>query len=160
MKKFLVAVGVIIALGALWAGASWYTGKQLAQNIDTVTIEFNKQLQEAYPNSGFKLVYRDYQGGVFSSTFSLVLQPNGSASETRPLAPKHEIVLNETFSHGSLPLALLKKMNLRPSMAHIRSELANSEATKELFDVLQNQLFFSAETRVAFNGDTVSVISL
>lgn len=51
-------------------------------------------------------------------------------------------------------------MNLRPSMAHIHSELANTEATKELFDKLQNQPFFSAETRVAFNGDNASVISL
>lgn len=160
MKKSLVAVGVIVTLGAVWTGTSWYTGKQLAQNIDTVTAEFNKQLQEAYPNSGFKLVYRDYQGGVFSSTFSLVLQPDGSASETRPLAPKNEVVLNETVSHGPLPIALLKKMNLRPSMAHIHSELANTEATKALFEVLQNQPFISAETRVAFNGDTASVISL
>lgn len=160
MKKSLVAVGVIVALGAVWTGASWYTGKQLAQNIDTVTAEFNKQLQEAYPNSGFKLVYRDYRGGVFSSTFSLVLQPDGSVSETRPLAPKNEVVLNETVSHGPLPLALLAKMNFRPSMAHIHTELANTEATKALFDVLQNQSFLSAETRVAFNGDTASVISL
>ncbi len=160
MKKSLVAVGVIVALGAVWTGASWYTGKQLAQNIDIVTAEFNKQLQEAYPNPGFKLVYRDYQGGVFSSTFSLVLQPDGTASETRPLAPKNEVVLNETVSHGPLPLALLKKLNLRPSMAHIHSELANTEATKSLFDALSNQPFFSAETRVAFNGDTSSIISL
>lgn len=160
MKKSLVAVGIIVALGVVWTGASWYTGKQLAQNIDTVTAEFNKQLQDAYPNSGFKLVYRDYQGGVFSSTFSLVLQPDGAASETRPLSLKNEVVLNETISHGPLPLALLKKLNLRPSMAHIHSELANTEATRPLFDALSNQPFLSAETRVAFNGDTSSIISL
>lgn len=27
MKKSLVAVSVIVVLGAAWTGASWYTGK-------------------------------------------------------------------------------------------------------------------------------------
>jgi uncharacterized protein YdgA (DUF945 family) len=29
MKKSLVAAGVIIALGVVWTGGAWYTGKQL-----------------------------------------------------------------------------------------------------------------------------------
>jgi hypothetical protein len=29
MKKSVVAVGVIVALGVVWTGASWFTGKQL-----------------------------------------------------------------------------------------------------------------------------------
>ncbi|MGK2946512.1 MAG: DUF945 family protein [Candidatus Malihini olakiniferum] len=65
MKKSLVAVRVTVALGALWAGASLYTDKKLTKNIDTVTAEFNTQLQDIYPHSVFKLVYRDYQEGVF-----------------------------------------------------------------------------------------------
>lgn len=160
MKKSLVAVGVIIALGAVWTGASWYTGKQLAQRIDTVTAELNKQVQQAYPNSGLKVVYRDYQGGVFSSTFALVLQADSNAAGTPALTPGTEIVMNETVSHGPLPLANLKKFNLIPALASVHSEIANTEATKSLFDLLQGQPFFSAETRVAFNGDSASVISL
>ncbi len=27
MKKSVVAVGVIVALGVIWTGASWYTGE-------------------------------------------------------------------------------------------------------------------------------------
>ncbi len=33
MKKSLVAISVIVVLGAAWTGASWYTGKQLEQNM-------------------------------------------------------------------------------------------------------------------------------
>jgi uncharacterized protein YdgA (DUF945 family) len=29
MKKSLVAAGVIVALGVVWTGGAWYTGKQL-----------------------------------------------------------------------------------------------------------------------------------
>lgn len=160
MKKSLVAVGVIIALGAVWTGASWYTGKQLAQNIDTVTAELNKRIQDTYPNSGLKLVYRDYQGGVFSSKFALVLQADSNAASTLALKPGTEMVINETVSHGPFPLANLKKFNLLPSLASIHSELANTEITKPLFDLLQGQPLVSAETRVSFNGDSDSVISV
>lgn len=34
MKKTNVAVGVIIALGVIWTGAAWFTGKQLESHID------------------------------------------------------------------------------------------------------------------------------
>ena len=33
MKKSVVAVGVIVALGVIWTGASWYTGKQLESRL-------------------------------------------------------------------------------------------------------------------------------
>ena len=33
MKKSLVAVGVIVALGAAWGVASWQTGKKLKQTL-------------------------------------------------------------------------------------------------------------------------------
>ncbi|HDV5963957.1 TPA: DUF945 family protein, partial [Yersinia enterocolitica] len=33
MKKSLVAVSVIVVLGAAWTGASWYTGKLIEQRM-------------------------------------------------------------------------------------------------------------------------------
>lgn len=160
MKKTLVAAGVIVALGAVWTGAAWYTGKQLAQNIDTVTTDLNKRWQEAYPDSGIKLVYRDYQSGIFSSRFDLVLQADGAAPGARILTPGEEIVFNETVSHGPFPFAQLKKFHLAPSMAAVHTELANTPAVKPLFDFTQNRSFILAETRVAYSGDTSSVVSL
>ncbi|VFS53499.1 Bacterial protein of uncharacterised function (DUF945) [Moellerella wisconsensis] len=40
MKKSLVAVGVIIAVGAVWTGASWYTGSKVESEFSRV-IEKN-----------------------------------------------------------------------------------------------------------------------
>lgn len=34
MKKTNVAVGVIIALGVVWTGAAWFTGKQIESHRD------------------------------------------------------------------------------------------------------------------------------
>ncbi|RLM26917.1 GTP-binding protein [Brenneria alni] len=153
MKKSLVAVSVIIALGAVWSGASWYTGKQLAQNIDEVTDNINTQLKMAYPNAGLKLVYRDYQGGVFSSKFAYVMQADGSAKGQQILAPGEEIVFNETFSHGPFPLAQLKKFNLVPTIASVHGELANTPPVKPLFDLTQNKPFIITEAHVPYSGD-------
>ncbi|MDE9500158.1 YdgA family protein, partial [Xenorhabdus bovienii] len=36
MKKSLVAVSVIVALGAIWTGASWYTGKKLEEHLNHI----------------------------------------------------------------------------------------------------------------------------
>jgi len=33
MKKTLVAAGVVIALGIIWTGGAWYTGKQLESRL-------------------------------------------------------------------------------------------------------------------------------
>ncbi|PWD67662.1 YdgA family protein [Pectobacterium parmentieri] len=160
MKKSLVAVGVIVALGAIWTGASWYTGKQLAQQIDGFTDTLNTQIKQAYPNAGLKVVYRDYQGGVFSSTLAYVLQSDGTAKGTQFLAPGEELVFNETVSHGPFPLAQLKKFNLAPAMGSVHTELANTPAVKAWFELTKDKPFFTAETRVAYSGDTQSLITL
>jgi len=34
MNKTKVAAGVIIALGVIWTGTAWFTGKQLEKNMD------------------------------------------------------------------------------------------------------------------------------
>ncbi|KFX07461.1 GTP-binding protein [Pectobacterium betavasculorum] len=160
MKKSLVAVGVIVALGAIWTGASWYTGKQVAQQIDDFTDTLNTKIKQAYPNAGLKVVYRDYQGGVFSSTLAYVIQTDGTAKGTQFLAPGEELVFNETVSHGPFPLAQLKKFNLAPAMASVHTELANTPAVKAWFELTKDKPFFTAETRVAYSGDTQSLITL
>ncbi|MEH0875900.1 YdgA family protein [Pectobacterium cacticida] len=160
MKKSLVAVGIIVALGAVWTGASWYTGKQLAQHIDDFTDTLNTQLKQHYPNAGLKVVYRDYQGGIFSSTLAYVLQADGTAKGAQLLAPGEEIVFNETVSHGPFPLAQLKTFNIAPAMASVHSELANTPAVQSWFELTKNNPVVTAETRIAYSGDTTSLVTL
>ena len=33
MKKSLVAAGVVVALGIVWTGGAWYTGKKLETHL-------------------------------------------------------------------------------------------------------------------------------
>lgn len=36
MKKTKIAVGVVIALGVIWTGAAWITGKQIESHMDQI----------------------------------------------------------------------------------------------------------------------------
>jgi uncharacterized protein YdgA (DUF945 family) len=74
MKKSLVAAGVIIALGVVWTGGAWYTGKQLESRLADMVQQANAQLQSSAPQAG-ELTYQDYQRGLFRSHLQLVLKP-------------------------------------------------------------------------------------
>ena len=45
MKKSVVAVGVIVALGVVWTGASWYTGKQLESRLAEMVAQANSEIK-------------------------------------------------------------------------------------------------------------------
>lgn len=159
MKKSLVAVSVIVVLGAAWTGASWYTGKQLEQNMGDAVANANAQIQTHYPHAGLKVVYQDYQRGVFSSSVRFVVQPDGTAPEG-VLKPGDDISFIETIDHGPFPFAQLKKFNLIPSAASVHSELENTASVKSLFDLTQGKSPINADTRVSYSGDTASVINV
>ncbi|MGO3397076.1 MAG: DUF945 family protein, partial [Serratia proteamaculans] len=74
MKKSLVAVSVIVVLGAAWTGASWYTGKLIEQRMGEVVDNANSQLKVYLPKAGVKLGYENYQRGIFSSKIRYVLR--------------------------------------------------------------------------------------
>ncbi|MFI8416378.1 YdgA family protein [Serratia sp. NPDC078593] len=161
MKKSLVAVGVIVVLGAAWTGASWYTGKLIEQRMGEVVENANSQLKTYLPDAGVKLGYEDYHRGLFSSQVRYVLRSDGSLSgEDAALKPGDEIAFLETIDHGPFPFAQLKKFNLIPSMASVHTELENTPAAKSLFEITKGQSLFSADSRIAYNGDTSTSVDV
>lgn len=91
MKKTQVAVGVVVALGVVWTGAAWFTGKKLESNMDQMIQNANAQLTAMAPNSRLKVSYQDYQRGIFSSKMNVVIQAS-SQTEDNPLLktrPEH-----------------------------------------------------------------------
>lgn len=161
MKKSLVAVSVIVVLGAAWTGASWYTGKLIEQRMGEVVDNANSQLKAYLPKAGVKLGYENYQRGIFSSKIRYVLRADGSiTTDDAPLKPGDEVAFQETIDHGPFPFAQLKKFNLLPSMASVHTELENTPATKGLFDITKGKSLFTAESRISYNGDTSSAIDV
>lgn len=75
MKKSVVAVGVIVALGVIWTGASWYTGKQLESRLAEMMAQANSEIKRSAPEAGLELSYQDYKRGVFTSHMQVVVKP-------------------------------------------------------------------------------------
>lgn len=161
MKKSLVAVSVIVVLGAAWTGASWYTGKLIEQHMGEVVDNANGQLKAYLPKAGVKLSYENYQRALFSSKVRYVLRSDGTdTSENAALKTGEEVAFLETIDHGPFPFAQLKKFNLLPSMASVHTELENTPAVKGLFEVTKGKSLFTADSRISYNGDTASAIDI
>ena len=159
MKKTVVAAGIIIALGMVWTAGAWYTGKQFENRIATVVQQANEQLKRTAPEANVELGYANYQRGIFTSHLDLVIKPvTGTTSPW--LKTGQSVVFNERVDHGPFPLAQLKKFNLIPSMASVNTTLANTEASKPLFDIAKGEAPFVANTRIGYSGDSHSDISL
>jgi len=139
MKKSLVAVGVIVALGIIWTGGAWYTGKQFEKHVGEMVAEANAQLKRSAPQAGLELSYQDYQRGIFSSHLQLVVKPAAGQQEAL-LKPGQSVVLEQVVSHGPIPLADLKKLNILPAMASVHTTLVNNATTKALFDIAKGSL--------------------
>ncbi|QLR42982.1 YdgA family protein [Enterobacter sp. RHBSTW-00994] len=159
MKKTVIAAGVIVALGVVWTGASWFTGKQLEGRLAEMVAQANSELKRTAPEAGIELGYQNYQRGVFTSHMQLVVKPvAGSANPW--LKSGQSVVLDEVVSHGPFPLAQLKSFNLVPSMASVNTVLVNNDVTKPLFDLAKNTSPFEINTRISYAGDTRSDIAL
>ncbi len=159
MKKSLVAVGVVVALGVIWTGGAWYTGKQLESRFADMVAQANAQLKRTAPEAGLELSYQDYQRGIFSSQLKMVVKPIAGADKAL-LKPGQSVVLNEYVDHGPFPLAALKRFNLVPSMASVNTTLVNNDVTKPLFDIAKGETPFVIDTRISYGGDTHSAINL
>ena len=156
MKKSLVAVGVIVALGVIWTGGAWYTGKQVESRIADMVAQANQQLKQNAPEAGLEVSYQDYQRGVFSSQLKMVVKPIANAKDAW-LAPGQSVVLDETISHGPFPLTAF---NLSPALASIHSQLVKNDTTQHLFELAKEQSPFDINTRVSYSGETESALSL
>ncbi len=159
MKKTLVAAGIIVALGVIWTGGAWYTGKQLENRLAEMVSEANAQIKRNAPEANINVSAQDYQRGLFSSHFTLNIKPVDGVTNTW-LKPGQSIVLQETVDHGPFPLAQLKSFSLTPAMASVHTQLVNNDVTKALFDVAKGESPFIAETRIGYSGDTRSDITL
>ncbi|KAB8313564.1 DUF945 domain-containing protein [Erwinia endophytica] len=160
MKKTKIAIGVVVALGVIWTGAAWLTGKQLEKNMDQLVQNANAQIDNMAPESRLRLSYQDFQRGIFSSSARIVLQSSSQTEDNSLLKPGQSIVFDEKIDHGPFPFAQLKKFHLIPGMASVHSQLENTDAVKALFSMAQGKSVIQADTRISYSGATTSEITL
>lgn len=156
MKKSLVAVGVIVALGVVWTGASWYMGSKIESRLQEETKLANVQLAQFAKNAQFgadvKLEIRDYKKGVFTSNADFAVVISKDASDADQEKKVEEVIFTTDIDHGPFPLSDLAKFNLAPKLAAMNNTLVNNDTTKELFKLTKEKSIFDIHTSLAFDG--------
>ncbi|MCE9840813.1 YdgA family protein [Proteus terrae] len=156
MKKSLVAVGVIVALGVVWTGASWYMGSKIESRLQEETKLANVQLAQFAKNAQFgadvKLEIRDYKKGVFTSNADFAVVISQDASDADQEKKVEEVVFSTDIDHGPFPLSDLAKFNLAPKLAAMNNTLVNNNTTKDLFKLTKEKSLFNVHTSLAFDG--------
>ena len=135
MKKSTVALGIIVALGAVGVGGAWFTGEK-AQTEYLRQIELaNKQAQALGSSDSFKVIYKNkqFERGFFTSQVEdelVISLPEEGKTFTIPFSTK--------LYHGPFPLDQLTKFNFMPTMFSAQGVIGKNETTQPLFDLLKS----------------------
>ena len=157
MKKSTVALGVIVALGAVSVGGAWLTGEK-AQTEYLRQIELaNKQAQALGSSDLFKVVYQNkqFERGFFTSQVE---------DEVVISLPKEGKVFTIPFStklyHGPFPLNQLEKFNFVPTMFSAQGVIGKNETTQPLFDLLKSDKPVQYQATTSYNLSTKGKVEL
>ena len=157
MKKSVVALGVIVALGAVGVGGAWFTGEK-AQTEYLRQIELaNKQAQALGLSDSFKVVYKNKQfdRGLFTSQVEdelVISLPEEGETFTIPLSTK--------LYHGPFPLDQLTKFNFMPAMFSAQGVIGKNETTQPLFDLLKSDKPVQYQASTSYNLATKGKVEL
>ena len=157
MKKSVVALGVIVALGAVGVGGAWFTGEK-AQTEYLRQIELaNKQAQALGLSDSFKVVYKNKQfdRGLFTSQVEdelVISLPEEGETFTIPFSTK--------LYHGPFPLDQLTKFNFMPAMFSAQGVIGKNETTQPLFDLLKSDKPVQYQATTGYNLSTKGKVEL
>lgn len=157
MKKSVVALGVIVALGAVGVGGAWFTGEK-AQTEYLRQVELaNKQAQALGLSDSFKVVYKNKQfdRGLFTSQVEdelVISLPEEGETFTIPLSTK--------LYHGPFPLDQLTKFNFMPAMFSAQGVIGKNETTQPLFDLLKSDKPVQYQATTGYNLSTKGKVEL
>lgn len=131
MKKSTVAIGVVVALGVIWAGGSWYTGKTAEAQYQKQINVVNKQLAllSSSARTDVKIENVKFSRGFFSSAVSYDITIKSQADNTSWVVP-----FEGKLYHGPLPLDRLAKFDFTPAVLSATSQVVKNEQTKAWFD--------------------------
>ena len=134
MKKSAgIAVGVILAIGALSTAGAWYTGQQLPTLLDSSIKQANEQMAKTLPAVGINMSIEllSLERQFFSSNARYRVNFNGSLDGETPSSLSW--VVTDRIEHGPFPLSRLQAFKLMPVMATSNYALEQSPELEKWF---------------------------
>ncbi|WP_269495238.1 YdgA family protein [Castellaniella sp. S9] len=153
-RTLAILAGTVIALAGLYAGASWYAGREAQARIEQLVEQANLGLAAQWPVTQPQPVLRidEYRRGWFSSRIRYTLAYQDADGHARGLH------FQDALAHGPLPWAALRMGDWRPAIAYSRLVLAPGDTGGAWFDGVENRgAPLAIDTRIAFDGKVHAV---
>ena len=152
MRKTTGILVAVVAVAAVYTGASWYVGQEAQKTIEQAVADANQHLGSAMvPQSsqdGVVLAVAEYRRGIFASDIVYSLRTQDDSGK--------EYLLSDHLQHGPFPAAAVLAGNLVPMMALSQARLLPSAATQAWFDSRNGESPITGRTEVRFGGKAVS----
>lgn len=130
MRKWVSTGCAVVALGAIWTGTAWYTGKQLEAGLGPLAETVNAQARQiGFTVMGQSVSFEQvsFERGVFTShaRYRVLAAP----SEQDRVADQQDVQFVARIDHGPFPLFRLAEGHFMPAMAAARVQLAETPST-------------------------------
>ncbi|WP_424409014.1 YdgA family protein [Pasteurella sp. PK-2025] len=145
MKKSAITFSVIMAIGALWTGSAWYTGKHIESAHQHYVEKVNTKLASLkHMGIDAKIAEVKFERGIFRSQlrYDLVFQ-----LENRDWV----LPFQSTLNHGPFPLDRLSQFNLLPVFLSSQDQLVKQPHTQAWFDYAEGQNPFTSQIAVGYD---------
>lgn len=148
MKKSTLAVGVIVALGAVWLGGAWYTGKVAEEEYVHQFELLNQNIQQSFSAKGLSVEFSQVaiERGLLSSKtrYDIVVKD--------PNKPESVFTLpfEGTLYHGPLPVNQLSQFNFTPTMFASVDKLTKNDTTSPWFEIAKGKAPLTVTTSMNY----------
>ena len=154
MRKWVAVGCTVLALGAIWTGTAWYTGKQLETGMAQLAENAAGQARLIGAKLGETLSFEQlsYERGVFTSQARYRLKAVPSAKDGAGAAGR-DFEMRVRLDHGPFPLYRLARGQLFPAMAAARADLVRTPSVETWFEAAGGAVPLTAEAVAGYGRD-------
>ena len=153
MNKRIVAGGVLLAaVGAIWTGTAWYTGKEIEARLAQDVQDAGAKVQRQAAKQGMPLTLEllSFERGVFSSEarfgLKVIVHPDGKPTEKA-------FEFTSKIEHGPFPASRLASGDIMPVMAMSRAQIAQTPDAAAWFAAAGGSAPVTAQFVFAYDQD-------
>lgn len=153
MKKWASVSCAVVALGAIWTGTAWYTGKQLEAELGPLAEITNQQAQQIGLNMDTPLSFElvSLERGVFTSQARYRLLATSPRKNGPPV--ERDVQFVAFIDHGPFPLSRLSQGHFLPAMLATRVQLVQTPSTDAWFAAVKGAAPVVAEAVASYSRD-------
>ena len=160
MRKWASIGCAVVALGAIWTGTAWYTGKQLEAALGPLAEATNLQAQQIGLKMDTPLSFElmSFERGVFTSQARYRVLAESPRKNGPPV--KRDVQFVAFIDHGPFPLARLSQGHFLPAMVATRVQLVQTPSTDAWFAATKGTAPVVAEAVASYSRDVSGTLAV